>query len=298
MSVLNGGLLGSSGGGGGGGISNIVEDTSPELGANLDVLGFGVVSSVGDIDLTPASGSDVVVNLPASTITIEELGGVPTITGTGGYTNINNTSGARLQRAGSTVIEAGNNIVLFKQVLPNTVVNLGASSNPWDDFWLNGQIGIKASSDPTGATDVAHIYAKDVTASSEIFVRDEGGTVTQISEHSRLAPASMYDDEDEIIDRMGFEIQYFQGFVRFTNKTRIGLLTAMTDAEKTLLTAEQRQCVYQESFSAYNTRTGENLVQLDWDVEQTKLQTAYDLRVADGDVPAKDIKKAKPTWLV
>ena len=38
--------------------------------------------------------------------------------------------------------------------------------------------------DPSGVTDSAHIYAKDVASSSEVFVRDEAGNVTQISPHN------------------------------------------------------------------------------------------------------------------
>jgi len=40
------------------------------------------------------------------------------------------------------------------------------------------------SGDPSTVTDSAHIYAKDVTSSSEVFVRDEAGNVTQISPHN------------------------------------------------------------------------------------------------------------------
>ena len=50
-----------SGGGGGSGISNVVEDTSPQLGGALDVNGQDIVSTGnGDIDLDP-DGSGVVV---------------------------------------------------------------------------------------------------------------------------------------------------------------------------------------------------------------------------------------------
>mgnify|MGYP003634826437 CR=1 FL=1 len=206
-----------------------------------------------------------------------------------------------------------------------------SGAGAFNDLHLDGVVRLQSTSDPSGVTDSAHIYAKDVTASSELFVRDEGGTVTQISEHSRLAPDWLYDDEDDIIDRMGFEIQYFQGFVRFTNRTRIGLLASMTDSEKSALTSQKRQCVYQESFADYNTRTGENLIQLDWDTEQTLIQARYDANrmailneisiaeslKADEDseevkaeydryisdlsgqvLEDKDIKKAKPSWLV
>ena len=49
------------GGGGGGGISNVVEDTSPQLGGSLDVNGQDIVStSNGDIDLDPNGSGKVV----------------------------------------------------------------------------------------------------------------------------------------------------------------------------------------------------------------------------------------------
>lgn len=54
-------LLANAGGGGGSGISNVVEDTTPQLGGPLDVNGQDIVSaSSGDIDLAP-DGSGVVV---------------------------------------------------------------------------------------------------------------------------------------------------------------------------------------------------------------------------------------------
>ena len=38
--------------------------------------------------------------------------------------------------------------------------------------------------DPSGVVYRASIYAKDVSSSAELFVRDEGGNVTQISPHN------------------------------------------------------------------------------------------------------------------
>ena len=40
------------------------------------------------------------------------------------------------------------------------------------------------SGDPSGTADHAHIYAKDDSASAEVFVRDEAGNVTKISPHN------------------------------------------------------------------------------------------------------------------
>ena len=40
------------------------------------------------------------------------------------------------------------------------------------------------SGDPTGVANTSHIYAKDDSASSEVYVRDEAGNVTKISPHN------------------------------------------------------------------------------------------------------------------
>ena len=45
------------------------------------------------------------------------------------------------------------------------------------------ELGI-LSGDPSGTTDIAHIYAKDESSSAEVFVRDEAGNVTKISPHN------------------------------------------------------------------------------------------------------------------
>ena len=51
-----------SSGGGGGGLSNVVDDTSPELGGDLDVLARSIVSSSGrDISLSPDGTGSVII---------------------------------------------------------------------------------------------------------------------------------------------------------------------------------------------------------------------------------------------
>ena len=60
MSLLNTLLTGA---GGGGGVSDIVDDTTPQLGGNLDVNGNSIVSvSNGDIAITPNGTGDVVLD--------------------------------------------------------------------------------------------------------------------------------------------------------------------------------------------------------------------------------------------
>lgn len=57
------GYVTGSGGGGGSGISNIVEDTTPQLGGDLDVNGQAIVSaSNGDIAVTPNGTGKVVLD--------------------------------------------------------------------------------------------------------------------------------------------------------------------------------------------------------------------------------------------
>ena len=295
MSVFDGGLFGSSGsgGGGGGGISAVVEDLTPQLGGALDLNGNSNITNAGNINLYDQS-----------------------------------TGVIRLGKNGSIGLTYNDSLKSFFPGSSNNI-DFGYTTLPIQTVHVGTAIRLKSASDPSTLTDSAHVYAKDVSASSEVFVQDEGGTATQISEHSRVAPDFLYDDEDDIIDRVGFEIQYFQGFVRFTNKTRIGLLASMTDAEKSALTTQQRQCVYKESFADYNTRVGENLVVLDWDTEQARLQAEYDARrtlvLAEIEIqeslkegatpkellaiadeletlsirlePNKDIKKPKPSWI-
>ena len=71
------------GGGGGGGISNVVEDTSPELGGNLNlnnknITGTGNISITGDVTATNFSGNgSSLTNLNATNLT----GALPAISG-------------------------------------------------------------------------------------------------------------------------------------------------------------------------------------------------------------------------
>lgn len=59
---------------GGSGITNVVEDTSPQLGGALDVNGFDIISAEGvDINIDPGLGGRVVLN---ETITVDGLGNI------------------------------------------------------------------------------------------------------------------------------------------------------------------------------------------------------------------------------
>ena len=80
--------------------------------------------------------------------------------------------------------------------------NESSSSNPTNTyaFYDNANtlsrfgavILANQASDPSTVADSAHIYAKDVSSSSEVFVRDEAGNVTQISPHNEQGEWQYY----------------------------------------------------------------------------------------------------------
>jgi len=79
--------------------------------------------------------------------------------------------GGNLDTNGKDIISSGTDAVVLK---PSTYVDV-----------QDGPVHVKIlSSDPSGLTDRASLYSKDVSGSAELFVRDEAGNVTQISPHN------------------------------------------------------------------------------------------------------------------
>lgn len=74
-------VLAELAGGGGGGLANIVEDTTPQLGGDLDINGNGIVStSNGNIAITPNGTGDIIANGAAIRPTTDGTGSVGTAT--------------------------------------------------------------------------------------------------------------------------------------------------------------------------------------------------------------------------
>jgi len=159
------------------------------------------------------------------------------------------------------------------------------------------------AADPTMGADTAGIYAKDVTGTVEMFAVDEAGNVTQLSQHAQDAPnwfckpvIDPVSGAEYHMPNIKREVQVYLGFVRWTNITRMAMLTGLTSAEKDALGKEDRTCIYHETFDEYNTRMGfekgDNgyLEQLAWDEVQ---QTRYDMREAE--IQAATIRKEKLT---
>jgi hypothetical protein len=72
------------------------------------------------------------------------------------------------------------------------------------------------------------------------------------------------------------EVQYFLGYVRYTNQTRLARISTMTDAEKASLSPAQRTCVIKENFAEHEARTGEQLTLLIWEEEQAAIKERSD----------------------
>jgi len=79
--------------------------------------------------------------------------------------------GGNLDTNGKEIISSGTDSVVLK---PSTYVDV-----------QDGPVHLEVlASDPSGVTNRASIYSKDVSSSAELFVRDEAGNVTQISPHN------------------------------------------------------------------------------------------------------------------
>jgi hypothetical protein len=50
---------------------------------------------------------------------------------------------------------------------------------------LSGAMAMGVVSDPSTVANYAHVYAKDDSASAEVYVRDEAGNVTKLSPHNQ-----------------------------------------------------------------------------------------------------------------
>jgi hypothetical protein len=127
---------------------------------------------------------------------------------------------------------------------------------------------LQATSGGTPSTNSARIYAKDVSGTAEVFVKDEAGNETQISPHNHTAPASLI---DSAFDEIGFSANVYTGVVQYTNQQRKAKGRA--------------DYLHVETFAEHNTRLGLTggaaLVQLDWaTVQAAKVAERDALRAA------------------
>jgi hypothetical protein len=163
---------------------------------------------------------------------------------------------------------------------------------------------LQAASGGTPSSNSARIYAKDVSGTAEVFVKDEAGNETQISPHNHTAPAALVDNA---FDEIGFSANVYTGVVQYVNQQR---------------KAKGRpDYLYVETFAEHNARLGlaggAALVQLDWAtvqaakvVERDALRAAWQTRKAEWESnPANEgkvfpeseppvlVAKPVPAWL-
>lgn len=173
-----------------------------------------------------------------------------------------------------------------------------------------GVLGIKNGTAPTSSpADMVQLYAEDVTASSELRVRDEAGNVTTLSPHAKDAPDSLY-DQGKGVDEMHRVANHYLGTITFTNVDRRNdLLQKQLNGEEL---PEDRTFKVTETFAEYNARTGADLQVEDWDANQQAMFDVQEEKVLarQAEIDAWDneeeeapeplqsyVKKPKPEWL-
>ena len=173
-----------------------------------------------------------------------------------------------------------------------------------------GVLAIKNGTAPTSSpADMVQLYAEDVTASSELRVRDEAGNVTTLSPHAKDAPDSLY-DQGKGVDEMHRVANHYLGTITFTNVDRRNdLLQKQLNGEEL---PEDRTFTVTETFAEYNARTGADLQVEDWDANQQAMFDeqeeqvvarqaeidAWDNEEEEAPAPLESyVKKPKPAWL-
>ena len=87
-------------------------------------------------------------------------------------------------------LDVTNNRVGIGTSEPNTALHVVGNTTMTGTLDISGAltfaapIALTVGSDPTTLVNTAHIYAKDESASAEVFVRDEAGNITKISPHN------------------------------------------------------------------------------------------------------------------
>jgi hypothetical protein len=244
----------------------------------IDQAGFNHTNSVGlrgFLNTTFVTGASGTVTGAAGSYS--NTGNLGAGSLTNGY---NYFSDAGLNNGGGTLTSifgyyqadftAGNNAYAFYG-------NVSSGSNKWNCYmagtapnYFNGVILVGTTTLPTGTatkvitlgdnagnptmgSNTAGIFAKDVTGTVEVFVIDEAGTATQISEHAGDAPAWFYDHADGMRDRVAREEH--DGKIRWSNRTRMErLLQKLVNSEPITGSPQELTFTHIETYGEYLAR--------------------------------------------
>jgi len=172
---------------------NLVNDLTPQLGGNLDVNGFSLVSLAnGDINFSPHGTGNIGINVPggdpadrleiygAIKVSDANIGGDDE----GIRLNINSAGGGINLSDGNSTVTAAFEGRTGTDSYINNGGNFGLGTSTFDGS-AAGTLAIGNGNAPVaGTVNQSSIYAKDVTASSEMHVMDEAGNETVISPHA------------------------------------------------------------------------------------------------------------------
>lgn len=174
------------------------------------------------------------------------------------------TTGAAGEQANLNIYDA---TVAANRMTINTSGNVGIGTTTFDGTAAGVLAMGNGTAPAAGTANQSYIYAKDVTASSEMHVMDEAGNETLLSPHAKDAPLWLYDMPagEENVSRIA---NYFVGEIHFVNEDRRNRYIEMMINGETL-PAEKRFKIT-ETFAEYNARTGESLQVSDWSVAQAE----------------------------
>jgi len=151
-------------------------------------------------------------------------------------------------------------------------VNTGASDTDYRDVKLRTLLAYAQASDPASSATFGQIYAKTNAGTTEVFVQDGAGNVTQISPHARASsPAPVALDAADKTPVVIYHKNLYTGEEQWLH------LSAM---------ARKLEALTGEKF-VYSRQMPPNEVR-DWGTEQTRQQAESDAEIAkDNDALAK-----------
>jgi hypothetical protein len=222
--------------GGGGGISNVVEDTSPQLGGSLDVNGQAIVSvSNGNIALTPDGTGEVdisKVDIDAGAIDGTTIGAASAAAGTfttlsattlGSAVDLNNQAltNADINSGAIDGVTLGTNSAVTEAQIDNININGNtvSSTNTDGDITLDpngtGHVVIPADIGIGTTSPAARIHIEDSTPTIRLEDTDANGHVQLSANNTRggltiqLDPDNVDSNTDLRVDVDGSEVARF-----------------------------------------------------------------------------------------